>query len=282
MTFKNQLLNYSRTIKIDNKNNLHFLICDKYDSEFFLCLHGQPTWSYIYRNFIKEFENRKLNFIAPDFIGFGLSDKPAEKSYFTFDQHRLNLITLLEELRIKKVNLICQDWGGIIGLTLPHNTKITIEKLMVMNTILPELDFKLPQGFMDWKNWANANKEFKISKLMKRACPYLSIEDQKNYDLPFEKNQSRCGTVCFPNLLEPLYSEKIEFFKHIKKYWTSQKPKKTCIVWGMNDPVFDHQVLERIKKIFIDSKTIEINDGGHFVQEWSDKFLNEALDFLNE
>ena len=129
MTFKNQLLNYSRTIKIDSKNNLHFLICDKYDSEFFLCLHGQPTWSYIYRNFIKEFENRKLNFIVPDFIGFGLSDKPAEKSYFTFDQHRLNLITLLEELGIKKINLICQDWG-IIGLTLPYNTKIMIDKLI--------------------------------------------------------------------------------------------------------------------------------------------------------
>ena len=282
MTFKNQLLNYSRKIKVDKKNNLHFLICDKYNSEFFLCLHGQPTWSYLYRNFIKEFENRKLNFIVPDFIGFGLSDKPAEKSYFTFDQHRLNLITLLEELGIKKINLICQDWGGIIGLTLPYNTKIVIEKLMVMNTILPELDFKLPQGFKDWKNWANANQEFQISKLMKRACPSLSIEDQKNYDLPFEKNQSRCGTICFPNLLEPLYIEKTEFFKNVKKYWTSQKPKKTCIVWGMNDPVFDHQVLERIKKIYIDSKTIEINDGGHFVQEWSDIFLKEALDFLNE
>lgn len=282
MTFKNQLLNYSRKIKVDNKNNLHFLICDKYDSEFFLCLHGQPTWSYIYRNFMNEFENRKLNFIVPDFIGFGLSDKPTDTSYFTFDQHRLNLITLLEELGINKVNLICQDWGGIIGLTLPYNTKIVIEKLMVMNTILPELDFKLPQGFMDWKNWANANKEFKISKLMKRACPGLSNEDLKNYDLPFEKNQSRSGTVCFPNLLEPMYSEKIEFFKNVKKYWTSQKPEKTCIVWGMNDPVFDHKVLERIKKIYIDSKTIEIKDGGHFVQEWSDKFLVEALDYLNE
>jgi pimeloyl-ACP methyl ester carboxylesterase len=79
-----------------------------------------------------------------------------------------------------------------------------------------------------------------------------------------------------------MYSEKIEFFKNVKKYWTSQKPEKTCIVWGMNDPVFDHQVLERIKKIYIDSKTIEIEDGGHFVQEWSYKFLKEALDYLNE
>ena len=79
----------------------------------FLCLHGQPTWSYIYRNFIKEFENRKLNFIVPDFIGFGLSDKPTETSYFSFDQHRLNLIILLEELGINKINLICQDWGEL-------------------------------------------------------------------------------------------------------------------------------------------------------------------------
>ena len=65
MTFKNQLLNYSRKIKVDNKNNLHFLICDKYDSEFFLCLHGQPTWSYIYRNFMNEFENRKPLVVVP-------------------------------------------------------------------------------------------------------------------------------------------------------------------------------------------------------------------------
>ena len=75
--------------------------------------------------------------------------------------------------------------------------------------------------------------------------------------------------------------KKLNFLKY-KKILDIAKAKKTCIVWGMNDPVFDHQVLERIKKIYIDSKTIEINDGGHFVQEWSDIFLKEALDFLNE
>ena len=157
-----------------------------------------------------------------------------------------------------------------------------IEKLMVMNTILPELDFKLPQGFMDWKNWANANKEFKISKLMKRACPGLSIEDQKIMIYHLKKTNHGAARFVFLIYSNLLYSEKIEFFKNVKKYWTSQKPKKTCIVWGMNDPVFDHQVLERIKKIYIDSKTIEIEDGGHFVQEWSNKFLKEALDYLNE
>ena len=100
---------------------------------------------------------------------------------------------------------------------------------------------------------------------MKRACPGLSIEDQKNYDLPFEKNQSRCGTVCFPNLLEPLYSEKIEFFNNIKKYWTSQKPKKTCIVWGMNDPVM-WKLRRRTSRLLPQAKVVK-TQAGHFVQE---------------
>ena len=89
-----------------------------------------------------------------------------------------------------------------------------IEKLIVtLNTILPEHDFKLPQGFMDWKNWANANKEFKISKLMKRACPSLSIEDQKNYDLPFEKTNH--GAALFVFLIySNLYTvKKLNFLK---------------------------------------------------------------------
>ena len=91
----------------------------------FLCLHGQPTWSYLYRKMIPIFVNAGYRVVAPDYYGFGKSDKPVKDEVYTFDFHRNSMIEFIQNLDLTNIILVCQDWGGLIGLTLPVEIPIT-------------------------------------------------------------------------------------------------------------------------------------------------------------
>src|SRR6185436_13455222 len=119
----------------------------------FLCLHGEPTWSYLYRRMIPSFIASGARVVAPDFIGFGRSDKPEEEHLYTFDFHREFLIHVIETLDIKNLTLVVQDWGGLLGLTLPMEMPERFERLLVMNTALATGDVPLSKGFLDWRAW---------------------------------------------------------------------------------------------------------------------------------
>ena len=107
----------------------------------FLCLHGQPTWSYLYRRMIPHFLAAGGRVVAPDFFGFGRSDKPAEEAVYTFDFHRNSLLAFVNALDLKNVTLVVQDWGGLLGLTLPMEMPQRFHRLIVMNTGLGTGDF---------------------------------------------------------------------------------------------------------------------------------------------
>ena len=108
-----------------------------------LCLHGEPTWSYLYRKMIPPFAAAGYRVIAPDFVGFGRSDKPQDEGFYTFDMHRNFLLQFLENLNLKNVTLAVQDWGGLLGLTLPMEMPERFERLLVMNTALGTGDVPL-------------------------------------------------------------------------------------------------------------------------------------------
>jgi len=101
----------------------------------FLCLHGQPTWSYLYRRMIPLLAAAG-RVVAPDCFGFGRSDKPADEAVYSFDFHRQSLIALIEMLDLRRITLVCQDWGGLLGLTIPMDMPQRFERLLVMNTAL--------------------------------------------------------------------------------------------------------------------------------------------------
>ena len=101
-----------------------------------LCLHGQPTWAYLYRNMIPAFLAAGLRVLAPDLFGFGRSDKPVDEDVYTFDFHRSSVMSLIEALDLRRVMLVCQDWGGLIGLTIPMDMADRFDRLLVMNTML--------------------------------------------------------------------------------------------------------------------------------------------------
>ena len=100
--------------------------------EVFLCLHGEPTWSYLYRRMIPVFSKHGIRVIAPDLIGFGRSDKPTDENIYTFKFHRDYLLAFIEKLDLKNVTLVCQDWGGLLGLTLPMEYPERFKRLLIM------------------------------------------------------------------------------------------------------------------------------------------------------
>jgi haloalkane dehalogenase len=142
--------------------------------QVFLCLHGEPTWSYLYRKMIPVFTAAGHRVVAPDMFGFGRSDKPVDEAVYTFDFHRNALMAFIERLDLKNITLVCQDWGGILGLTLPMDMADRFARLLVMNTTLGTGDVQLSQGFLDWRAWVRQNPDLAAGRLMKLTCPHLS------------------------------------------------------------------------------------------------------------
>lgn len=117
----------------------------------FLCLHGQPTWSYLYRRMLPVLLASGARVVAPDLYGFGRSDKPVDEAWYTFTRHRESLLAFVRHLDLQHVTLVCQDWGGLLGLTLPMADPARYERLIVMNTALATGRVPLGEGFNAWR-----------------------------------------------------------------------------------------------------------------------------------
>ena len=123
---------------------MHYVDEGRKDAEsVFLCLHGEPTWSYLYRKMIPIFAGSGHRVVAPDYFGFGRSDKIVEEEVYTFDFHRNALMSFIEQLELRNLTLVCQDWGGILGLTLPMEMTERFSRLLIMNTTLGTGDVEL-------------------------------------------------------------------------------------------------------------------------------------------
>jgi haloalkane dehalogenase len=137
-----------------------------------LCLHGNPSWSYLYRHMIPVFTAAGLRVVAPDLIGFGRSDKPVDEAAHSFAFHRDMLLAFVERLDLRHVMLVCQDWGGLFGLTLPMAMPERFTRLLVMNTGLGMGE--LTEGFRQWRTYSNGQPDLAVGKLFRRGKPELS------------------------------------------------------------------------------------------------------------
>ncbi len=166
---------YIENLEGYEKLRMHYLEEGPSDAEHvFLCLHGQPTWSYLYRKMIPVFISAGHRVVAPDYFGFGKSDKPVKDEVYTFEFHRNSIIELIKKLNLTNITLVCQDWGGIIGLTLPMDMKERFSRMIIMNTTLGVGDVSKAKGFLAWRQWSKDHIGFDIARLMRRASPNLS------------------------------------------------------------------------------------------------------------
>ena len=249
----------------------------------FLCLHGEPTWSYLYRKMIPVFLETRARVVAPDFFGFGRSDKPIDDAVYTFDFHRNYLKALIETLDLRNITLVCQDWGGLLGLTLPVEYPECFNRMIVMNTTLATGD-GFSEGFAKWKAYSAANPDIDVVKLMQRSTPVLSEAEAAAYGAPFPDEQSKAGVRRFPELvmIEPgmdgvgISKKAADFFKNS---WMGE----CFMAVGLADPVIGLPVMEKLHaEIRGASELMVIEEAGHFVQEWGGPIARAALDYFTD
>lgn len=244
----------------------------------FLCLHGQPTWSYLYRKMIPVVKASGARVIAPDWLGFGRSDKPTEESVYTFDFHRDLLIELIIRLDLRNITLVCQDWGGLLGLTVPHEMPERFSRLLVMNTAIA-IGESPGEGFDAWKAFNRSQPDLDIAALMKRAAPVLTDAEAAAYAAPFPDQRYKAGVRRFPELVmvEP-EMQGVEVSKRALRFWSERWEGESFMAIGMQDPVLGPPVMHALRKTIRNCpEPMEIEEGGHFVQEWGDRIANAAL-----
>lgn len=244
-----------------------------------LCLHGQPTWSYLYRRMIPLLTAAGYRVVAPDMFGFGRSDKPFDPSVYTFDFHRGSLQALVAHLDLKNILLVVQDWGGLLGLTLPMDDPQRYNKLLIMNTAFATADAPLPEGFLAWRTWSNANPDMAVGKLIKRGTSHLSDAEAAAYDAPFPSVEYKAGVQRFPNLVPDNPSAGGVALSHrARDWWQNEWKGKSFMAIGGADPVFHEKSMRALAgHIKGCSEPLVIPEAGHFVQEWAKHFVPTAL-----
>ncbi len=256
----------------------------------YLCLHGNPAWSYLYRKMIPIFLQTQgwmedgigARVVVPDLIGFGKSDKPKKEGFHTFTWHRQVLVELIERLDLQNIVLVVQDWGGILGLTLPHEfhgKSNRIKGLLVMNTMLATGEAALTQGFLDWREMCQKNPEFKIDKLFARGNPQMSPAECAAYMAPFPEKGFRAATRAFPPMVPEIpQADGAEISRQARDFWQNKWEGRTLMAVGAQDPVLGLDAMHGLQKLINGCPEPLVLDGaGHFVQEHGEEIAKLAV-----
>ena len=176
-------------------------VCDP--AETVLCLHGEPSWSYLYRLMVPMFSAAGMRCVAPDLVGFGRSDKPALRSDYTYDRHVAWLGQLLfERLDLRNITLVCQDWGGLLGLRLVGEHPDRFARVVAANTFLPTGERPLSDAFHRWRQFSQEIEEFPVAAIVNGGCVgQLSADALAAYDAPFPTEDFKAGARQFPTLV---------------------------------------------------------------------------------
>ena len=244
----------------------------------FLLLHGNPTWSFLYREFIRRLSPQS-RVIAPDHVGFGRSDKPRDPRWYTLDRHIGNLGKVLSELKVERVVPVMQDWGGPIGMGWATRNPESVAGLVVLNTwaFVREPAMKLPLLFKllvlgkgGWKR--SVQKNIFVEWLLARGGPRrLTEEELQPYRAPFPTADDRVGIARFPQLIPETKHQLHESWAtmaHIEDGLARLREKPALICWARKDRAFGGKVLRRWQQAFsrVDGPHL-IADAGHFLQE---------------
>jgi haloalkane dehalogenase len=173
------------------------------DAPVVLLLHGEPSWSYLYRHMIPVLVDAGLRAVAPDLVGFGRSDKPASRTDYTYARHVGWLSAhVLDALDLRDITLVCQDWGGLLGLRLLAAQPDRFAAVVAANTFLPTGDGKPGEAFLAWQRFSQEVPAFPVGRIVNGGCTTdLSEEVIAAYDAPFPDETYKEGARQFPTLV---------------------------------------------------------------------------------
>jgi tRNA(adenine34) deaminase len=220
--------------------------------------------------------------VAPDLIGFGKSDKFKKPHQHSFDFHRQVLLEFIERLSLKNVVLVVQDWGGILGLTLPMAMPHRYVGLLVMNTTLTTGEVPLSDGFLKWRSWCKDNPDFDVGKLFARGNKHMSAAETQAYNRPFTDKGHRAALHAFPPMVpEHLNSPGAETARQAAVFWRHDWQGQTLMAIGLQDPVLGEPVMRALQKSIRNcTEPMMLPDAGHFVQEHGQSIAEAAVQFF--
>ena len=261
---------------------MHYLDEGPKDADPVLMLHGEPTWSYLYRHMIPICSAAGHRVIAPDLIGFGKSDKPSKIEDYSYQTHMDWLLALIEYLDLRNITLVCQDWGSLLGLRLAAENESRFKAIVVGNGMLPTGEEKIPRAFKLWKAFALNSPWFPISRIIEfGSFKTLSKDERRAYDAPFPSKQFKAGSRAFPALVPTSPSDPAS--EANKKAWKilEQWEKPFLTTFSNGDPI------TRGGDRYMQSKIPGAQDmphitlkGGHFLQEDSGTEFAMAINQL--
>ncbi len=263
---------------------MHYIDEGPRDANPVLLLHGEPSWSYLYRKMIPPIVAAGHRVIAPDLIGFGRSDKPSEHSDYTFQTHMDWLTSFLTQLDLKHITYFGQDWGAVLGLRLAAEHTDRYDRIVIGNGGLPTGDRPANDAFMRWQKFSQTSPVFPIGKLIQGATvTELPPEVEAAYDAPFPDDTYKAGARIFPSLVpttpeDPAAPPNRKAWETLQKW---EKPFLTC--FSDSDPVTkggERNLQTRIPGAQ-GQPHVMIEGGGHFLQEDKGEQLAKlVVDFI--
>jgi len=234
-----------------------------------LMLHGEPTWSYLYRKMIPVFTTAGFRAIAPDLIGFGRSDKPTRMQDYSYQQHIDWLVGFLEALDLKNITLVCQDWGSLLGLRIAVEHPQRFSRIVVANGFLPTGEGAPPLAFKLWRVFARFSPWFPIGRIVSVGCvEKLGANEIAAYEAPFPNSSYKAGARAFPRLVPTDESDPAAPANRAAWQRLGQWDKPFLTVFGTHDPIlgkFDRLLQEHVPGA--GSQPHARVRAGHFIQE---------------
>ncbi|WP_420583849.1 haloalkane dehalogenase [Ruegeria sp.] len=252
------------------KLRVHYVDEGPKDADPVLMMHGEPSWSYLYRHMIAGFVAKGHRAVAPDLVGFGRSDKPIERSDYTYERHVAWMGAWLKAVDLRNITLFCQDWGGLIGLRLWAEMPDRFARIVVSNTALPTGDQPLGAAFENWRKFSQEVPVFPAGGILKGGTvSSLSDEVIAAYDAPFPDESYKAGARKFPMLVPSTPDD------------PASEPNRQAwkVIGGLNTPVLtafgaDDMVMKGVEAVFQKNcpgaegqPHVILPKAGHFLQE---------------
>ena len=259
---------------------LHYVDHGPKDGQVVIMMHGEPSWSFLYRHMISNVVAAGYRVLAPDLIGFGKSDKPSETSDYTYTSHVSWMTQWFERMDVSDAVLFCQDWGGLLGLRLVSTFPDKFAGVIAANTFLPTGDAEPSEAFKKWRTFSQTVPEFPVGGIL-RGATVKDFADgvEAAYDAPYPDESYKAGARIFPALVPTSpdmdgAADNVEAWKVLRNF---KKPFLTC--FSDQDPITrggDKGFQTLIPGCKGQAHTI-VEGGGHFLQEDVHDELSEII-----
>lgn len=264
---------------------MHYVDEGEKDAPVVLMLHGEPSWSFLYRKMIVPVQKAGFRVIAPDLIGFGKSDKPTKQTDYTYQRHVDWIANIVTQLELNDITLVCQDWGGLLGLRLVAQFPDHFARVCAANTFLPTGDHPMGEAFDNWKAFSQSVEVFPAGGIIKGGTvtelPQSVIDA---YNAPYPDESYKAGARIFPLLVpatpdNPASEANRQAWQILKKW---NKPFLTA--FSDSDPVSagGDKLFQKLIPGCAGQAHTTIKNGGHFLQEdQGPDFAQVVLSFID-